>query len=158
MSIEYIKSIAWSTKSKIIWHNLLGHWIISQNAHFWNNPTIVCWKCLNVKKSTFEKCSPISFVMSMANDSQVLWGAKWKGSRGGLNKQGVVLPCIRCSIIEGGLNLGCVDFSSWWSDYYFHILWVHHAHKMRMYHTVEPLYSGHHWFLEMVSAIERCPL
>ena len=23
--------------------------------------------------------------------------------------------------------------------------------------TVEPLYSGHHWFLEMVSAIERCP-
>ena len=24
--------------------------------------------------------------------------------------------------------------------------------------TVEPLYSGHHWFFEMVSAIERCPL
>ena len=24
--------------------------------------------------------------------------------------------------------------------------------------TVEPLYSGHHWFLEMVSAIEECLL
>ena len=24
--------------------------------------------------------------------------------------------------------------------------------------TVEPLYSGHHWFSDMVSAIEKCPL
>ena len=24
--------------------------------------------------------------------------------------------------------------------------------------TVEPLYSGHHWLLEVMSAIERCPL
>ena len=29
---------------------------------------------------------------------------------------------------------------------------------LRRVATVEPLYSGHHWFLEMVSAIERCPL
>ena len=27
-----------------------------------------------------------------------------------------------------------------------------------LFTTVEPLYIGHFWFLEMVSAIESCPL